>query len=84
MEGFEDFTGGISEFYDLRKPPASLYQIVRKALRAGSLLACSIDVSRAGFSLLPLPMCGGGGAGQGRGAWEGFGPEQNLGLNGQV
>uniref|UniRef100_A0A8D1MHQ7 Calpain catalytic domain-containing protein n=1 Tax=Sus scrofa TaxID=9823 RepID=A0A8D1MHQ7_PIG len=47
VEGFEDFTGGISEFYDLKKPPASLYQIVRKALRAGSLLACSIDVSSA-------------------------------------
>lgn len=46
VEGFEDFTGGISEFYDLKKPPASLYHIVRKALRAGSLLACSIDVSR--------------------------------------
>ncbi|XP_064133024.1 calpain-8 [Loxodonta africana] len=48
MEGFEDFTGGISEFYDLKKPPTSLYQIIRKALRAGSLLGCSIDVSRAG------------------------------------
>ncbi|XP_071063865.1 calpain-8 isoform X2 [Dasypus novemcinctus] len=47
MEGFEDFTGGISEFYDLKKPPAGLYQITQKALRAGSLLGCSIDVSRA-------------------------------------
>ncbi|XP_019495130.1 PREDICTED: calpain-8 [Hipposideros armiger] len=47
VEGFEDFTGGISEFYDLKKPPAHLYQIIRKALRAGSLLACSIDVSSA-------------------------------------
>ncbi|ELK08893.1 Calpain-8 [Pteropus alecto] len=47
VEGFEDFTGGISEFYDLRTPPASLYQIIRKALRGGSLLACSIDVSSA-------------------------------------
>lgn len=45
MEGFEDLTGGISEFYDLKKPPAHLFQIIRKALRAGSLLACSIDVS---------------------------------------
>ncbi|XP_075396700.1 calpain-8 [Tenrec ecaudatus] len=45
VEGFEDFTGGISEFYDLKKPPAGLYQIIRKALRAGSLLGCSIDVS---------------------------------------
>lgn len=60
MEGFEDFTGGISEFYDLRKPPASLHQIIRKALRAGSLLACSIDVSRDGFPPLPLPMWGRG------------------------
>ncbi|KAB1258788.1 Calpain-8 [Camelus dromedarius] len=47
VEGFEDFTGGISEFYDLKKPPASLYQIIWKALRSGSLLACSIDVSSA-------------------------------------
>ncbi|MBZ3883718.1 Calpain-8 [Sciurus carolinensis] len=46
MEGFEDFTGGISEFYDLKKPPANLYHIIRKALRAGSLLGCSIDVSQ--------------------------------------
>uniref|UniRef100_A0A452EAT3 Calpain-2 catalytic subunit n=1 Tax=Capra hircus TaxID=9925 RepID=A0A452EAT3_CAPHI len=47
VEGFEDFTGGISEFYNLKKPPASLFQIIRKALRSGSLLACSIDVSSA-------------------------------------
>ncbi|XP_008582917.1 PREDICTED: calpain-8 [Galeopterus variegatus] len=47
VEGFEDFTGGISEFYDLKKPPANLYQIIRKALRAHSLLGCSIDVSCA-------------------------------------
>uniref|UniRef100_A0A8C7BEM0 Calpain catalytic domain-containing protein n=1 Tax=Neovison vison TaxID=452646 RepID=A0A8C7BEM0_NEOVI len=47
VEGLEDLTGGISEFYDLKKPPARLFQIIRKALRAGSLLACSIDVSSA-------------------------------------
>ncbi|XP_062970543.1 calpain-8 [Cynocephalus volans] len=47
VEGFEDFTGGISEFYDLKKPPANLYHIIRKALRAHSLLGCSIDVSCA-------------------------------------
>ncbi|KAF6274441.1 calpain 8 [Rhinolophus ferrumequinum] len=47
VEGFEDFTGGISEFYDLRKPPANLYRIIWKAVQAGSLLACSIDVSSA-------------------------------------
>ncbi|XP_007530234.1 calpain-8 [Erinaceus europaeus] len=47
VEGFEDFTGGISEFFDLKKPPAQLFQIVRKALRAGALLACSISISSA-------------------------------------
>lgn len=67
MEGFEDLTGGISEFYDLKKPPACLFQIISKALRAGSLLACSIDVS------LSTPPC-----------MVGKGPEQHLGLNGQV
>ncbi|KAL8185470.1 UNVERIFIED_CONTAM: Calpain-8 [Gekko kuhli] len=44
LEGFEDFTGGICEAYDLRKAPPNLYQITRKALQAGSLLGCSIDV----------------------------------------
>lgn len=44
-EGFEDFTGGIAENYDLGRPPANLFQIVKKALEAGALLGCSIDVS---------------------------------------
>ncbi|XP_077005264.1 calpain-8 [Tamandua tetradactyla] len=46
VQGFEDFTGGISEIYDLENPPASLYQLIQKALRAGSMLGCSIDLSR--------------------------------------
>uniref|UniRef100_A0A5F8G8N2 Calpain 8 n=1 Tax=Monodelphis domestica TaxID=13616 RepID=A0A5F8G8N2_MONDO len=50
VEGFEDFTGGISEFYDLKKPPSNLYQIIRKALRSGSLLGCSIDITNASES----------------------------------
>lgn len=61
VEGFEDFTGGISEFYDLKKPPPSLYHIIRKALRSSSLLACSIDVSHNGFSWLPSPSMAGKG-----------------------
>ncbi|MGH0184357.1 UNVERIFIED_CONTAM: hypothetical protein FKN15_014719 [Acipenser sinensis] len=43
-EGFEDFTGGIAEMYDLQKAPKNLFQIIRKALDSGSLLGCSIDV----------------------------------------
>ncbi|MEQ2197661.1 hypothetical protein XENOCAPTIV_001701, partial [Xenoophorus captivus] len=42
-EGFEDFTGGIAENYDLNQPPSNLFQIIKKALEAGALLGCSID-----------------------------------------
>ncbi|KAK5898598.1 hypothetical protein CesoFtcFv8_008159 [Champsocephalus esox] len=45
LEGFEDFTGGISESYDLKEAPPSLFHIMRRGLRLGSLMGCSIDVS---------------------------------------
>lgn len=45
IEGFEDFTGGISEIYTLNKAPPNLFQIMQKALKLGSLMGCSIDVS---------------------------------------
>ncbi|XP_038669776.1 calpain-2 catalytic subunit-like [Scyliorhinus canicula] len=44
-EGFEDFTGGISEWYELEKAPSNLFKIIRKALRSGSLLGCSINIT---------------------------------------
>uniref|UniRef100_A0A8C1XLM2 Calpain 1, (mu/I) large subunit b n=1 Tax=Cyprinus carpio TaxID=7962 RepID=A0A8C1XLM2_CYPCA len=45
IEGFEDFTGGVAEMYELRKAPKDLHRIIAKALERGSLLGCSIDVS---------------------------------------
>uniref|UniRef100_A0A8C2G816 Calpain 8 n=1 Tax=Cyprinus carpio TaxID=7962 RepID=A0A8C2G816_CYPCA len=48
-EGFEDFTGGIAENYELNKAPPYLFKLMQKALMLGSLLGCSIDVS-------PIPL----------------------------
>lgn len=44
-EGFEDFTGGVTEMYELKKAPSDLYSIISRALERGSLLGCSINVS---------------------------------------
>lgn len=55
-EGFEDFTGGIAEWYELRKAPSNLFKIIQKALQKGSLLGCSIDVS-PGLSPQPHHPC---------------------------
>ncbi|RXN22517.1 calpain-2 catalytic subunit-like protein [Labeo rohita] len=49
-EGFEDFTGGIAESYELRKAPSNMFQIIQKALDAGALLGCSIDITSAADS----------------------------------
>lgn len=46
-EGFEDFTGGVAEMYELRSAPKDLHRIIAKALERGSLLGCSIDITSA-------------------------------------
>ncbi|XP_073348473.1 calpain-3b [Pagrus major] len=47
LEAMEDFTGGVTEFFELSEAPKELYNIMRKALQRGSLMGCSIDVFSA-------------------------------------
>uniref|UniRef100_A0A3Q3IKC1 Calpain-3 n=1 Tax=Monopterus albus TaxID=43700 RepID=A0A3Q3IKC1_MONAL len=42
-EAMEDFTGGVTEFYEMKEAPKGLYKIMKKALERGSLMGCSID-----------------------------------------
>ncbi|XP_053714889.1 calpain-1 catalytic subunit isoform X1 [Synchiropus splendidus] len=44
-EGFEDFTGGVTEMYELSKAPSDLFSIISRAIDRGSLLGCSIDIT---------------------------------------
>ncbi|XP_059425675.1 calpain-2 catalytic subunit-like [Carassius carassius] len=44
-EGFEDFTGGIAESYDLKKNSSHLFKLMQKALTQRSLMGCFITAS---------------------------------------
>ncbi|KAM6954562.1 calpain-3-like [Aplochiton taeniatus] len=48
LEAMEDFTGGVTEFYEMAEAPKELFKILKKALERGSLMGCSIDVLNAG------------------------------------
>nr|XP_015206456.1 PREDICTED: calpain-3 isoform X7 [Lepisosteus oculatus] len=47
-EAMEDFTGGVTEFFEMKEAPKELFKIMSKALERGSLMGCSID------SLVPV------------------------------
>ncbi|XP_039981081.1 calpain-3b isoform X2 [Xiphias gladius] len=47
LEAMEDFTGGVTEFFELSEAQKDLYNIMRKALERGSLMGCSIDIISA-------------------------------------
>ncbi|XP_014832240.1 PREDICTED: calpain-1 catalytic subunit-like [Poecilia mexicana] len=44
-EGFEDFTGGVTEMFELKNAPSDLFNIISRAVERGSLLGCSIDIT---------------------------------------
>uniref|UniRef100_A0A2R8P1A4 Calpain-3 n=1 Tax=Callithrix jacchus TaxID=9483 RepID=A0A2R8P1A4_CALJA len=42
-EAMEDFTGGVTEFFEITDAPSDMYKIMKKAIERGSLMGCSID-----------------------------------------
>lgn len=42
-EALEDFTGGVTEMYELKDAPANLFQILEKGFDRNSMMGCSIE-----------------------------------------
>ncbi|OQV14025.1 Calpain-B [Hypsibius exemplaris] len=46
-EAMEDFTGGLSEFYELNKAPTNLFSLMEKSFQLGAMMSCSIEATAA-------------------------------------
>ncbi|KAM8709706.1 hypothetical protein ACLKA7_016503 [Drosophila subpalustris] len=42
-EAMEDFTGGVTEWYDMKDAPPNLFSIMTKAAERGSMMGCSLE-----------------------------------------
>uniref|UniRef100_A0A1Y1LE04 Calpain catalytic domain-containing protein n=1 Tax=Photinus pyralis TaxID=7054 RepID=A0A1Y1LE04_PHOPY len=42
-EAMEDFTGGVTEMYEMKSSPPNLFKIILKAYERGSLMGCSLE-----------------------------------------
>jgi len=45
----EDFTGGLTEFIDLKSPPENLLQMMFRGMERGSMFGCSIEADASQF-----------------------------------
>lgn len=42
-EALEDFTGGVTEMYELKEAPSTLFNIIEKGFERNSMMGCSIE-----------------------------------------